>query len=72
MRSFEIKEQELIQAGGIHPAPWTVEGLGNIWRIVDSNGNRVIEDSIKYSVAKAIIESYNCHPIVILEDDVVY
>lgn len=73
MRSDEIAEQELIAKGGIHPYPWKIiewQG-GPEHRVLDRNEITVVE-GISRPVAKAIVESYNRNPIVILEDDVVY
>jgi len=73
LRKKEEEEENLIAKGGIHPYPWEAiewEG-GPEWRVVDTNKKTVVSN-ISQSVAKAITETFNRNPIVILEDDVVY
>lgn len=69
----EEEEQRLINAGGIHPYPWEAKEEPDVgWYVVDSNGDIVVLGPVKRTVAKYITESYNRHPIILLEDDVVY
>jgi hypothetical protein len=69
----EQEEQNLINAGGSHPAPWESKWntKNGCWTVVDSNGHTILGHCSK-PVSKWIADTFNRAPVIFLEDDIVY